>query len=218
MKANKLRTIIAILVLYVLLPAVGNPAVLGMAKIWVMFVIGALGTVFMPAYSPSEPGPAEDRGSYLLIIWSLYITQLALVLEANYLNYPQSYAWSALNVAALVVALAGLVLRSWAVQTLGRFFTVHVRVQEGHEVVEDGPYRYIRHPSYTGALLTYLGTPLLFSSYWTFFVSLVVLPPIFLYRVKVEEQILVAKLGEPYRRFQERVGALLPGLGRKSRS
>jgi protein-S-isoprenylcysteine O-methyltransferase len=197
-------------VLLILLPALGNPAVLHRAKLWIFLAIGLAATICQPGYSPIDSGPPEDRGTYLLIIWSLYGSQLAMILEANYLRYPVSFEWSSLTWVALAVSLCGLALRTWAVVTLGRFFTMHVRVLAGHQVIEEGPYRFLRHPSYVGALLLYLGTPLFFGASYTFAVVLLVLPPIFVRRVRVEEGLLVAALGEPYRRYMNRVGGLVP--------
>jgi protein-S-isoprenylcysteine O-methyltransferase len=212
MNAGKARSIFAILVLYVLLPAIGRPVVLLHAKIWILWVIGALAFVFQPPISPMEGGRPQDRGSFRLIVWSIYLTQMAGVLEANYLRFPESYAWSLLSWVALAVSLSGLALRSWAVQTLGSFFTVHVQILDNHKVVTDGPYRYLRHPGYVGALLLYLGLLLFVGSYWSLLTSIVILPIIFLYRVRVEERVLIERLGEPYQRYRVRVGALFPRL------
>jgi protein-S-isoprenylcysteine O-methyltransferase Ste14 len=62
-----------------------------------------------------------------------------------------------LLVAGLVLMGAGIAFRQWAVAVLGRFFTVDVRVHPGQTVVEQGPYRWLRHPSYTGLIATFLG-------------------------------------------------------------
>jgi protein-S-isoprenylcysteine O-methyltransferase Ste14 len=51
----------------------------------------------------------------------------------------------------------GIAIRQWAVMVLGRYFTTNVRVHPGQTVVEEGPYRWVRHPSYTGMLITFVG-------------------------------------------------------------
>lgn len=213
MNAGKIKSIVLLLVLYVLLPAIGNPSVLTQAKIWVFFVIGVLSTIYQPAFSPSDKGPPGDRGSYLFIVWGLYLLTLAGVLEANYLRYPSSYDWPVLTWVGLGLTVFGLALRSWAVITLGRFFTMHVRIVEGHKVIEDGPYRYVRHPSYTGALFQYPALLLFFGSWWSFLVAAIILPPIYVYRIRIEEQTLVASLGDAYVEYRKRVGGLLPWIG-----
>ena len=59
--------------------------------------------------------------------------------------------------ASVVLFVAGLILRWWAIIMLGRFFTVDVTIEKDHELVERGPFRIVRHPSYTGVLLAFVG-------------------------------------------------------------
>ena len=106
----------------------------------------------------------------------------------------------------------GLALRQWSVRTLGRSFTVVVRVTEGQAVVDRGPYRWVRHPSYAGLLLTLLGLGLTLGS-WLSVLALAVLPSAGLaVRIRVEERALLAGLGEPYREYAERRRRLVPGI------
>jgi protein-S-isoprenylcysteine O-methyltransferase Ste14 len=117
-----------------------------------------------------------------------------------------------LFVAGLVLMCAGIALRQWAVATLGRFFTIDVRVQSGQTVVADGPYRWVRHPSYTGLILMFVGFGLALGN-WAALVALAVVPTAGLvYRVRIEEQALLDGLGEPYRQFAEGRARLFPGV------
>jgi protein-S-isoprenylcysteine O-methyltransferase Ste14 len=113
---------------------------------------------------------------------------------------------------ALVSILAGYVLGSYALIE-NRFFSGMVRIQtdRDHRVVSSGPYRWMRHPGYAGALLTYLATPFFLDSTWAF------LPVVFLMltliiRTGLEDQALQAEL-EGYRDYAKRVRyRLLPGV------
>ena len=111
----------------------------------------------------------------------------------------------------VVLALAGVAFRQYGVSTLGRFFTTRVMTQPGQTVVEAGPYRYMRHPSYSGMLLTVLGV-LVCSTNWLSLACLVVALPGMAYRIKVEERALIQALGEPYREYMRRTPRLLPFL------
>jgi protein-S-isoprenylcysteine O-methyltransferase Ste14 len=94
----------------------------------------------------------------------------------------------------------------------GRFFTTDVRVHPGQTVVEDGPYRWVRHPPYTGLLAIFVGVGLALGN-WASLATLVLLPTIGLvYRIRVEERALLDGLGEPYRRFAASRSRLVPGL------
>ena len=115
-------------------------------------------------------------------------------------------------IAGLVIIWAGLAVRIWAVGTLGRAFRTTVEVGQGQAVVTRGPYRWVRHPSYTGLLLIAAGFGLAFST-WPGLILCIVLPAAALrYRIKVEEAELTRVLGEPYRTYQQQTRRLLPGL------
>jgi protein-S-isoprenylcysteine O-methyltransferase Ste14 len=117
-----------------------------------------------------------------------------------------------LFVAGLVLMCAGIAIRQWAVATLGRFFTIDVRVQPGQTVVEDGPYRWVRHPSYTGLILTFAGLGLSLGNWASLLVAAVVPAAGLVYRIRFEERALLDGLGEPYRRYAEGRARLLPGV------
>jgi protein-S-isoprenylcysteine O-methyltransferase Ste14 len=117
-----------------------------------------------------------------------------------------------LFVAGLVVMCAGIAVRQWAVATLGRFFTIDVRVQSGQTVVESGPYRWVRHPAYTGLILTFLGLGLALGNWASLLAAFLVPTAGLVYRIHVEEHALLEALGEPYRRFAEGRARLIPGV------
>lgn len=110
---------------------------------------------------------------------------------------------------SLVVLVGGVVCRMLAMRALGRFHTMDVATQAGQRVVESGPYRWIRHPSYTGALLTLLGI-LLCSTNWFTLACFGVGAAGYAYRMVVEERELSAALGEPYREYMSRTRRLIP--------
>jgi protein-S-isoprenylcysteine O-methyltransferase len=194
----------------VLLPALGRSQALASEKLWILVALGATAHLFQPAYRPFDRGPSEDRGTAAQILWTVAGTQLLAVVEAVYWRYPQSLAWSPTAVLALVVALLGLALRTWATVTLGHYFTWHVSVEDRQQVVTRGPYRVIRHPGYAGALLTYLTVPAFLEARVAFAVAAVLLPVAFLRRIAVEERALISQLGEVYEAYRRRTGALLP--------
>lgn len=112
----------------------------------------------------------------------------------------------------LALMAVGIFVRQWSMITLGRFFTADVRVHPDQTVVEGGPYRWVRHPSYTGLIIFNLGLGLALGN-WTALAALLVLPTIGLVvRIRSEERALVAQLGDDYRRFSDSRRRLLPGL------
>jgi protein-S-isoprenylcysteine O-methyltransferase Ste14 len=117
-----------------------------------------------------------------------------------------------LFVTGLVLMCVGIAIRQWAVAVLGRFFTIEVRVQTGHTVVEGGPYRWVRHPSYTGLILTFLGLGLTLDNWGSLAVIAVVPTAGLVYRIHFEERALLEGLGEPYRQFAQGRARLVPGI------
>jgi protein-S-isoprenylcysteine O-methyltransferase Ste14 len=117
-----------------------------------------------------------------------------------------------IKVAAILILLAGFALASYALIT-NRFFSGMVRIQSerGHHVISTGPYRWIRHPGYAGALISYLATPILLESWWAMIpVGLTLI--IIIIRTDLEDQALGRKL-EGYQAYAQKVPyRLFPGI------
>jgi protein-S-isoprenylcysteine O-methyltransferase Ste14 len=127
------------------------------------------------------------------------------------------YGWSPsfslpVKMLALFAILAGYVLGTLALME-NRFFSGMVRIQteRGHSVVSSGPYGWIRHPGYAGALLTYLATPFFLDSRWALLPA-VFITIVLIIRTRLEDKTLQDEL-EGYRAYAERVRyRLLPGV------
>ena len=114
--------------------------------------------------------------------------------------------------AGAVVIWVGLALRVWAVLTLGRSFSTFIQVDADQAVVTRGPYRWVRHPSYTGLLLIALGFGLGVRN-WLSLAICAVIPLVgLLPRIAVEETELARVLGDQYRSYQKATRRLVPGL------
>jgi protein-S-isoprenylcysteine O-methyltransferase len=111
-----------------------------------------------------------------------------------------------------IVSVAGIALRWWAIRTLGAWFTRALQIAPDHGVVVDGPYRHLRHPSYTGAILMFTGVGIGLGNILSL-VSCVFLPSIgYLLRIPKEEALLRRELGEPYAEYARHTRRLLPGV------
>ena len=107
--------------------------------------------------------------------------------------------------------VAGLALRWYSIWLLGSSFTCEVTTRPDQEVVQSGPYRWIRHPSYTGGLLTILGV-LVCCANFASLAALVFAAAGYAYRIKIEERALAMNLGSPYRDYMRRTKRLIPFL------
>ncbi len=112
--------------------------------------------------------------------------------------------------AGMVVLLAGLVLRGWSFKALGQYFTHTVMVSSDQPVIASGPYRVLRHPSYTGIILAAIGIGLA-SANWADLAGLLLLTLTgLLWRIRIEEAALLATLGDRYRAYAAQHKRLVP--------
>ena len=112
--------------------------------------------------------------------------------------------------AGMVVLVGGLALRAWSILTLGDYFTGVVMVSADQPVITAGPYRVLRHPSYTGFLLACAGFGLA-SANWVSVAAMVLLPlAVFFWRIHAEEAALLATLGDRYRAYAAQHKRLVP--------
>jgi protein-S-isoprenylcysteine O-methyltransferase Ste14 len=153
-----------------------------------------------------------DRGS-LAIIWTtiaLAIFAAVQVVNRGAARLPGlALAWA---LAGTLVLLAGLVLRWTAILTLGRAFTVDVAIAKDQRLMERGLYGVLRHPSYTGNLVAFLGLALAFGDWLAGLVLFLPILAAFLYRIRVEERVLLAAFGVDYERCCRRTRRLVPFL------
>jgi protein-S-isoprenylcysteine O-methyltransferase len=110
----------------------------------------------------------------------------------------------------VAIVLAGVALRAWAILTLGRYFRREVTIEPGQRLVRRGPYRLLRHPSYTGLLLSFLGLGLAFGSWASAAVALLIVFVGMLPRIRVEEGALARAFGAEYADYAGATARLLP--------
>ena len=140
-----------------------------------------------------------DRGS--LVVMSIVVgggVSVACILAAVWTGAAIPGLRPQVTIAGFVVILLGAALRWWAILTLGRSFTFAVAVRSAQAVVRSGPYRFVRHPSYTAILVILLGVGLALANWASLLIMLAGGLIGLLYRVRVEERALVDALGQPY--------------------
>lgn len=149
----------------------------------------------------------EDAGTRRLVLGAHRLAWLAPLAEALVRDLPRD---GARLVAGCALVAGGGALRIAAVRTLGRLFTAHVSIADDHVLCDQGPYRLVRHPAYLGLLLLNLG-PSVAAGAWA---SLAVVAAATLFanarRVRVEEEVLLRKLGDVYHAYQRRTPRWVP--------
>lgn len=137
------------------------------------------------------------------------ISQAAVILSALWLNSVYTSP-SIYHFLGFIIFLTGIAFRQWAIQTLGRTYSHVVRKVEDSEIINSGPYKYIRHPAYAGMILANFGIVIFFFNAVTLIFFLLALIPAILLRIFVEEKTLF-KI-EAYRRYAQNHSRLIPGI------
>jgi protein-S-isoprenylcysteine O-methyltransferase Ste14 len=161
--------------------------------------------------APKVSSKSGDRGSLLVVMLLLWIG-IAADFALSF-RLPEAAIRSG-RVPVFFVGIglmfAGMALRLYSISLLGRYFTFEVAVHTDQPVIEVGPYRYIRHPSYTGALITITGLGLALGNWAGLIALLGCMAVAYAYRIPIEESALVAALGEPYKKYIRRTRRLIP--------
>jgi len=142
---------------------------------------------------------------YLLLLfwWTLLTTPL---LEYSFY---QRYCLE-ITLGGVLLTVLGTFLRAWAILTLGKYFSVHIQVENEHRVVDTGPYQFIRHPAYAGNILQAIGIPLILNAYFSLGISAILIF-LFLHRLMLEERILTREI-KGYADYMTRTKKLIPKI------
>ena len=190
----------------------GGPTVLASRlNLAAIVFIGGLDVVAVRIFAAAGTRSGKDRRTFQLI----QVVQLAAVLGGLVIadrlpgaHLPGSpYAWVG---AGLGFMIGGALLRAWAIATLGQRFRRVVTIDPDHEVVSSGPYRWLRHPAYAGAIASLLGLGLALDNVLALAVLAVLPVTAYLVRIRVEEAALAEGLGEDYTSFAVRRKRLVP--------
>jgi protein-S-isoprenylcysteine O-methyltransferase Ste14 len=179
---------------------------------WVTLLAVFLPETVMSKRLTSGAGAVKaDRGSKMVVILT---ANFSIVLGYFVASWFPSMAfgrgWREVFFAGLVVLVGGMMFRWYAIRVLGRFFTFDVAISAGQTVIETGPYRWIRHPSYLGSLVGYAGVGMTLGNWVALLVPAVCMMAAYSYRIPVEERALVAGLGQAYEEYRERTWRLVP--------
>jgi protein-S-isoprenylcysteine O-methyltransferase Ste14 len=131
----------------------------------------------------------------------------------EYLYFPAILprpAW--IQIPALLLTIFGAALFVWARRALGDSYSGHVSVTEDQRLVQDGPYRFLRHPAYAGYLWISLGLAVGYSSLAGLAAALFALLPAVIYRIRVEEKLLAEHFGAQFDDYARKTKRLIPGV------
>ena len=181
--------------------------VLPLSALWALSEFG----IFWATFSARQT-KQHDRHSLALVIGVTTVAvAIALTLWWKGIGRIES-SHPAIPLLGIAFVVAGLALRWTAILTLKRFFTINVAIVEGHQLITSRPYRFLRHPSYTGSLASLLGIAIALQNWWCLLVLVGVPLAAFLFRIRVEEAVLSNAFGTSYEDYCRRTSRLIPGV------
>ena len=177
-------------------------AITGVLALYLLWILSELGI------TAGEAGrdTVDDRGT----CEAYALARLCTVLTALLVDS----VWTSVGwwlPAGLALFIAGVVLRAWAIRVLGRSYSHRVRAPAAGDIIADGPYRFLRHPAYSGMLLAHVGVTLLFFSWPLVVVFTLLFIPVLVRRILVEERYLYQIL-PGYGVFASVRARLVPGI------
>jgi protein-S-isoprenylcysteine O-methyltransferase Ste14 len=154
---------------------------------------------------------SKDSGSLKVILGGMWV--------ALFLAYPLAFvsAWAfpkrwqlPLFVVGILLIVLGSMLRRYCWRTLGKYFTGDVKAMPDQPVITSGPYRWVRHPSYTAGMMMFIGIGLALGSWVSFVLLTIATIATYCYRVAVEERVLLETIGEPYASYMKQRKRFIP--------
>lgn len=155
-------------------------------------------------------GDSPDRHSLALLWVVIAISILLSILIAQSHHVGTLPHRRLLYFAGLFLFVGGIILRWYSIIHLGRFFTVDVAIAKEHRVIDSGPYHFVRHPSYTGALVAFIGFGLCLGNWLSILLLTLPITAAFFWRIRIEERALVDALGDDYLAYMRRTPRLIP--------
>jgi len=178
---------------------------IGMILLWILSEV--IGGRIIPAlrHGGSNINKKANHSSFILVFVAISFWVALFMVEYNVGILPDWVFYPGILLMAM-----GIFVRQWSIFVLGSFFTPIVSVQKNQKVVDYGPYRYVRHPSYLGIIITVIGVGLALHSLGAIIEMIIIVCFATGYRVYIEEKFLVSELGNDYIQYMKRTKRLIP--------
>jgi protein-S-isoprenylcysteine O-methyltransferase Ste14 len=175
---------------------------------WVAIFIVIIVTAILPSLKKT-PKSSPRKQDVFFQIPALVLLIVIVIVSMGNLDYPLYTIQSPLNIAGATMFIIGLIISISAHLTINTNYSWTLEIREGHTLVENGLYKYVRHPIYLGTFIRVIAIPIYSSSLAGFLISLLSLP-LLNYRISIEERMLVEEFGEEYKQYRERTWKIFP--------
>ncbi|MDX1830156.1 MAG: isoprenylcysteine carboxylmethyltransferase family protein [Lutibacter sp.] len=158
--------------------------------------------------SKKEDSKSKDKGTLNLIWVLIFIANFLAIYLTNY-NFRIAEG-EFISYLGLLIICIGVILRLTIILSLGKFFTVNVTIKEDHRLKTNGFYKYLRHPSYTASLLSFIGFGISLNNWFSLLIIFIIILTAFLIRIKTEEKVLVNYFGVDYLNYRKSTKKIIP--------
>jgi len=175
------------------------------------YAIWGFSEIWLNRMMRSDRSDVQDADKYTLRgIWITIVVCLFLAVRISsnlehLISGNQTYQYI-----GLFLIWTGIVTRMLVIRSMGRFFTVDVTIRQGHQLKTDGFFRYVRHPSYLAALISFFGFGLSLNNWFSLGVLFVPVFIAFMVRIGVEENVLIGQFGSEYLNYKKRTSRIIP--------
>lgn len=156
-----------------------------------------------------EESGDRDNGT-LTVIYAATVSSITMATVIAVLSEFPIWRTAEARYVGMSIIVSGMALRIWSMAMLGRFFTYNVAVRDGHQLVRSGPYRVLRHPSYSGLLLSFVGYGIALNNWLSLIVVFLPVFVAFIRRISIEETVLSEHFGDLYTDYKRCTWRLIP--------
>jgi protein-S-isoprenylcysteine O-methyltransferase Ste14 len=206
---QRLKTIFIGLFLINILPLVFDYELITHWKNILMIIANIILWAYHPKILGTEEKNETDQKTYFLILATVFVCMIFTMLQWAYFS-PDHEGNRLYNAIGLAMLFGGVFFRNYSIYVLGKQFTSKVQIVDNHELIKVGPYRVLRHPSYTGAYFAMLGTCVLLQNWLMLGVTAIVVFYAYYKRIEAEEATLSAFFGEKYQLYQSESRRMFP--------
>jgi protein-S-isoprenylcysteine O-methyltransferase Ste14 len=210
---KKIQLAIVSVIITQVIPLIGRPELILHYKNLVIIAAIFCIWLFQPAVTAKETADNKNNDGYsvvLILVMSL-LSNIVPLVDWAYFKGSESENMTA-TVAGFILLWSGIFLRNYSIKLLGKHFTPTVQLQKDHTLITTGPYNIIRHPSYTGALLSFVGIAIFLNSLIGAVFAILAMMLAYFVRISAEEKALVSLFGDVYRNYQHKTKRLIPFL------
>jgi protein-S-isoprenylcysteine O-methyltransferase Ste14 len=210
-KVKKASSILSFLLLFYVLPLAAKPELILNLQVIFLAVVCSVLFATQPRLSIAESKAKKttDRNTIWLILLVSCIGQIASLIEWAY--FPSAEVANIVWIlTGIIFLISGTIFRLYAINVLGKYFSSTVQIKEEHQIITSGPYRFLRHPSYTGAYIAMLGSAIFLHSIIGILVFGIGMLFVYQLRIKTEEQTLTNQFGVAYKLYASRTYKMFP--------